>query len=68
MRRDDAGIRTARLFLRDSLGNLVFATTETLNSAYVGYNYLYPINPFPGGGTWSSSIYNGVEIGAEMVA
>ena len=67
MRRDDAGPRTARLFLRASGGTVQNEATETLAATYVTYTYQRGTSPFTSS-AWSESEVNGLEAGAELVS
>lgn len=67
LRRDDAGPRTARVFLRKADGTIVNAATESISASYIGYNYLYDQDPF-GVVAWSKSVYDGMEAGVELVS
>lgn len=66
-RRDDAGPRTSRLFLRNGAGTIVNAATETIPAAYLTYNYLYPVSPFTAA-LWTKAEFDASERGAELVS
>lgn len=67
MKRDDAGPRTARLFLRDAGGTIINAATETLLAGYISYNYLYALDPFTSA-LWTKANFDAYQRGAELVS
>lgn len=67
MRRDDAGPRTSRLFLRNSGGTLNNQTTETLSATYVNYTYQSGVSPFTSA-AWAQAEIDGLEAGVELVS